>query len=332
MAAISVVMPAYNAEKYIKEAMDSILNQTFTDFEFIIIDDGSSDHTAEIIHQYADSRIKYIKNEVNSGIVVSLNKGLDYATGKYIARMDSDDISHPTRFEKQYDYMEKHSDVAALGTAIHMFGEGMEEQDRLFDTDSNTIKANLLFHSCMAHPTAFIRKAVFDKNNLRYSTEFVGIEDFDLWWKIAAVGNISILKDVLLSYRIHGGQITQTYSDADYLRQKNFLDKRLNDIGVMLSQQEETAFIEYCRGQYEKWNDSSMRAFVNALVKIVENNTKTHYFSHYHLRSVCAFAMFGAFVHSHLSDKEKRQIQKSAVKHKLIPVDVRLKHWVHSLF
>ena len=110
MPKISVVMPAYNAEKYIGESIDSILNQTYGDFEFIIINDGSRDSTKEIILSYSDNRIVYLENEINSGIVVTLNKGLKYATGEYIARMDADDIAVAERLEKQIEFMEKNKD------------------------------------------------------------------------------------------------------------------------------------------------------------------------------------------------------------------------------
>ena len=121
MPRVSVVMPAYNAEKYIGEAIDSILNQTFTDFEFIIIDDGSSDRTADIVKSYSDPRIRLLANERNSGIVASLNRGIQKATGKYIARMDADDYSRLDRIKKQVDFLDNHPEVIALGTSFSTF-------------------------------------------------------------------------------------------------------------------------------------------------------------------------------------------------------------------
>ena len=154
---ISIIMPAYNAEKYIREAIESILNQTYTDFEFIIINDGSTDKTKEIIKSYSDPRIVYMENEENSGIVVTLNKGLKCAQGEYIARMDSDDISLPDRFEKQIAYMDKHKDVGVLGTSIIIFGEGIKEQIYQFDSKYKKAKADLFFNSSLAHPTVMIQ-------------------------------------------------------------------------------------------------------------------------------------------------------------------------------
>ncbi|HGF9542707.1 TPA: glycosyltransferase family 2 protein, partial [Acinetobacter baumannii] len=113
---VSVVLPAYNAELYLKEAIDSVLSQTFTDFELIILNDGSIDRTEEIILSYNDSRIVYVKNEKNLGLIGTLNKGINLAKGKYIARMDADDICLPERFKKQVDFLEKNNEIDLIGT------------------------------------------------------------------------------------------------------------------------------------------------------------------------------------------------------------------------
>ena len=119
---ISVVLPAYNVQDTIGESIDSILSQTFTDFELIIINDGSQDNTEEVIHAYSDKRIRYYRNEKNEGLIYTLNRGLDLAQGKYIARMDADDVSLPTRFEKQVKVMEESPNIVVCGTQIILFG------------------------------------------------------------------------------------------------------------------------------------------------------------------------------------------------------------------
>lgn len=158
MIKISVVMPAYNAEKYIGQAIESILNQTYSNFEFIIINDGSNDKTKEVILSYKDDRIIYLENERNFGIVVTLNKGLEKANGEYIARMDADDIAEPNRFEKQIKYLDKNIEIGVLGSGICTFGENIESKKRLFTTNADQLKAELIFSSCIAHPTVMIRK------------------------------------------------------------------------------------------------------------------------------------------------------------------------------
>ena len=191
-------MPAYNAEKYINETIDSILNQSYKDFEFIIINDGSTDRTKEIILSYSDERIVYLENEKNSGIVVTLNKGLEKASGEYIARMDSDDISLVNRLEKQVEFMDKNLDVGVLGTGICVFGDSINDQERVFTTNSEQLKAELIFNSCIAHPTVMIRSSILKNNNLNYSEEFAGAEDYHLWWRIAKVSKIATLPDILV--------------------------------------------------------------------------------------------------------------------------------------
>src|SRR5690349_9241462 len=122
----TVLMPVYNGEKYLREAIDSILAQTLTDFEFLIIDDGSKDRSVDIIKSYADPRINLVKNEVNLGISKTLNRGIEIAAAEFIARMDADDISHPTRLQKQYDYLIKNPECALLSTWAKMITEKNE--------------------------------------------------------------------------------------------------------------------------------------------------------------------------------------------------------------
>ncbi len=146
---ISVVMPVYNSEKYLEEAINSILNQTFTDFEFIILNDGSTDKTEDIILSYSDSRILYIKNKTNLQIVKTLNKGIELASGKYIARMDSDDISSPERFEKLIEFMENNHEIDICSTWLETFGNRKKIWKNPLSHEE--IKATLLFNSAKVH-------------------------------------------------------------------------------------------------------------------------------------------------------------------------------------
>ena len=140
--AVSVLMPVYNVEKYIGEAIESILNQTFNDFEFIIIDDASTDNTVSVIEKFSDNRIKLIRNETNIKLAASLNKGLRIAQGKYIARMDGDDISLPHRFQKLYEFLENNPSVDICGSAMRVFGN--EETVWEYSSDDKEIKAEEL--------------------------------------------------------------------------------------------------------------------------------------------------------------------------------------------
>ena len=151
---ISVVMAVYNGEKYLRSAIDSILSQTYIDFEFIIIDDCSTDNTANILESYTDSRIQIIRNEKNLRLPASLNKGLKIAKGKYIARMDADDIAMPDRFEKQVKYLEAHQEVAVIGGSFQVFNEfGKDIYDEyivfLFFSQSHTNSLVITHFNCL---------------------------------------------------------------------------------------------------------------------------------------------------------------------------------------
>ena len=213
---ISVVMPVYNGEKYLCEAIDSILKQTYTDFEFIILNDGSTDRTEEIILSYDDPRIVYVKNKENLQIVKTLNKGIALAKGKYIARMDADDISLPERFEKQIIYLEKNEHVDALFGFVQYMDEAGNAlasewaADRKFAT-KRAIEEVLPEQNVLAHPTLMAKSALLKQ--YRYRECAKKSEDYELWLRFAADGRtIEKLQETLLYYRIHGASITRLSS------------------------------------------------------------------------------------------------------------------------
>lgn len=268
---VSVVMPAYNAEKYLREAIDSILAQTFTDFEFIIINDGSTDATKDIILSYSDQRIVYLENESNSGICVTLNRGLDAARGRYIARMDSDDISLPERFAKQVVYMDTHPEIGVLGTDIEVFGEGVTPYTFEQLHTPEECQAGLLFNSCFAHPSVMIRKSVLNDNNLQYNDDFRGLEDFELWWQIGKYSKLNNLPEPLLRYRHHKGQETQNISSKVKRAFETFLSIRMNDINVSISSEDMKLLLFYSTGNYETIVSNDFRPFIMLLKNILKS-------------------------------------------------------------
>lgn len=199
---ISVVLATYNDEKYIKEAIDSVLDQTYRDFELIIIDDGSNDRTAEIISSYNDERIILIKNERNMGLLYSLNRGMAIAKGEYIARMDGDDICFPWRLQKQLEYMEKHQEITICGANHLVFSDG-EKQIRkgLRPEDSGALKVRLLFGNPIAHSSWFIRKSDFLKYHFMYNEEFRYSQDYELIYRVLKSCKIACIQTILLKYR-----------------------------------------------------------------------------------------------------------------------------------
>lgn len=210
MPVISVIMPVYNAGSYLREAIDSILSQTFSDFEFIIINDGSTDGSDQIICSYKDERIRYVRNEGNKGLISSLNRGIDEANGTYIARMDSDDISFPERFEKQVLFLEK-NDVAVLATRVKLIeANGKPLPDWKEDCENvavSQIKQFLRRDNCIAHPSVMGKKTLFQQYRYQHNQKYS--EDYDLWLRLLADGHrIAKLEEPLLYYRILPTSVT----------------------------------------------------------------------------------------------------------------------------
>jgi len=208
---VSVVMPVYNAKEYISQAIDSMVNQTYPLIEIIIIDDGSSDGTAEILDWYdAKYRNIFVYRGPNRGIVYSLNKGISLSSGDYIARMDADDISFPERIELQVAYMESNLDVGACGTFSKYFGGSEMESYR--PVGARDCALSLLFLNPIIHPSVIIRASVIKVNNILYREEYKHAEDYKFFTEISRVAKIENLPLILLWYRIHDGQLTNVVS------------------------------------------------------------------------------------------------------------------------
>jgi glycosyltransferase involved in cell wall biosynthesis len=207
---VSVLMPAYNAEKYIDEAISSILNQTFSDFEFIIIDDNSSDKTASIIEKYKkkDRRIIALHNTTNLKMAKALNRGIKSAKGKLIARMDADDWSYPDRLEKQVSYMEKNPKVGILGGSMNIVNkEGKKIGRRDYALSNKEIRKKLFWYSPFSHPLIMIRKIFLDKVGY-YDPVYNPAEDYDLYFRIGEIAEFANLPDLLIKYRIVDNSMT----------------------------------------------------------------------------------------------------------------------------
>jgi glycosyltransferase involved in cell wall biosynthesis len=237
--AISVILPIYNCEKYIKFAVESILNQTFLDFELLIIDDASTDSTLSIVKKYQDSRIKLIEKRTNSGYTTSLNLGLKLAKGKYIARMDGDDICFNERFEKQFSFLESNQDVIVCGSSSIIIGS-----DSVVSVPENyeLIKLALLRGNCMIHPSVMIRKKTIDDFSITYDSSKEPAEDYDLWVRLAMIGKFHNLQEVLIQYRIHENQVSniQNENQRNISKQTRFkilnhlpFSKTDNDISIL---------------------------------------------------------------------------------------------------
>lgn len=209
---VSVVLPTFNSEKYLKEAIDSILNQTFKNFELIIIDDYSTDRTREIIKSYKDHRIKLIDGD-QKGLAAALNKGIRLAQGEYIARMDSDDISLPERFAKQVSFLDQNKSISLLGTWQQHFG--LSNWIHKPPEEPDIAKMALVFRCDMCHSTVMFRKEDFVKNGFFYP-EHSPQEDFELWGTVIGKLNVSNIPQILGMYRVSNDSITSNKNLDDY--------------------------------------------------------------------------------------------------------------------
>ncbi len=211
---VTVLMPVYNGERFLKEAIESILTQTFTDFEFLIINDGSTDKSIDIIMSYNDPRIRLIHNEENLKLIASLNKGINLAKGKYIARMDCDDISMPSRLEKEVEFLDNNYEYGLVGTWFNVINaDGQELYKVTHPTEDSMIKLFLTVNCPLAHGSIMGRTELFRKN-LYGSEQYFAIEDYELWTRLAAITKIYNIPEYLFKYRVYGESFSDTKLEA----------------------------------------------------------------------------------------------------------------------
>lgn len=212
---VSVIMPCYNSSTYIEKAIESILNQYFSDFEFIIVNDGSKDDTEEKILNFKDDRIVYIRNDVNKGNYASRNKGLRIASGEYIAVMDSDDISLPERLECQYTFLQKNQEIGGVGSFSYMINEEDEHIGIIHrPTSYEDLKIALLTDNHITHPTFFFRRSLVEKKALYYDEFFIYAADYDYVSRISYQAPIVNIDIPLIKYRYHKKQVSRKYKEA----------------------------------------------------------------------------------------------------------------------
>jgi glycosyltransferase involved in cell wall biosynthesis len=205
-------MPVYNAERFLREAIDSILAQSFKPFEFLIIDDGSTDRSAEIIESYRDPRIRFVRNPENLGITPTLNRGIRMASCELIARMDADDVSHPQRLQKQFAYMKRNPKCALLSTWARVISED-NNLIRLERYRSNFYYFNLTFECWMYHPTIMFRKSAVEEIGM-YAMPYS--EDYDLFWRMSTRFPIANLAEPLVDYRVSSTSLNTVLKKAEY--------------------------------------------------------------------------------------------------------------------
>lgn len=210
---VSVILPVYNAEPFLKESLDSIVHQTYVNIEIIIVNDGSTDRSKDIISSYDDKRIIFIDHSENKGLIASLNEAIQKSTGEYIVRMDADDIAFNTRIEKQLQFLIENKRIDIVGAHAIFFKDNISSPIANWELDLKTnspakIKSALVWENCLIHPSICMRSTI--ARSLLYDTNQVNYEDYDLWLR-AVANNYSIAKinEPLLYYRVQEKSITQ---------------------------------------------------------------------------------------------------------------------------
>ncbi len=229
---VSIIMSVHNGSSFLHEAIESILSQTFQNFEFIIIDDGSTDLTPSVLERYQslDRRVRIIKLEENLGLPTCLNLGVDQALGKYIARMDADDISLPYRLEEQVKFLTDHPDIDMVGTGYIVIDDSGRNKGAYFvSADPAVIKWSFIFFNPIAHPSVMIRASTLKRFG-GYDEQCLRSQDYDLWWRISLDGRISNLRKICLLFRRHESRVSVRHSEQQQDYARNIRKKYLSSV------------------------------------------------------------------------------------------------------
>lgn len=236
---VSVIMSNYNTpEEYLRPAIESILNQTYQNFEFIIIDDCSTDDSLSIIESYTDSKIKIIRNEKNLGITKSLNRGLAVAKGEFVARMDADDISLETRFEKQVEFLKNHPEHIVCGTGVELIGDWQTNHSNKFMCriipPKEEFRICLLFENNpnIVHPTAMFNRKLLLKHNITYNENYPLAQDYRMWISCSEFAECANISETLLKYRVHGKAVSSDKKELQKNTAIQIMQEQLNKLHI----------------------------------------------------------------------------------------------------
>jgi glycosyltransferase involved in cell wall biosynthesis len=219
MKKVTVILPVYNGAKYLKETIDSVLNQTFIDFDFLILNDVSTDTSEEIILSYKDTRIIYHLNDINLGSIGAPLKGMNMSHTEYIARIDQDDIWMPTKLEKQVKILNANPTIGICGTSIELFGD--RNGIKIFPVSNESLKVGFLFFCCMSHPSVVFRKSFLETTGVTYNEAYRLADDYKMWIDCIDLTQIYNIPEPLVKYRQHEEQICSTVNSPEQFKIQN---------------------------------------------------------------------------------------------------------------
>ena len=273
---LSVVLPVFNGQEYLTEALQSVLNQSFDNFELLVIDDGSSDSSREVVKQFKDTRIKLIENSSNIGLVPTLNKALSLCQGDLIARMDQDDICDLDRFAKQVTFLQTNPQIDLVGSAITFFGAISKPYVFTFPLEHEAIRVALLFYCPLAHPALMFRRSLVQEGNWCYSDDFRHAEDYHFWSRLLLHRRAANLNDCLLNYRLHQKQYSSALSNKQYEVSLRVRALMLSEAGVVPNL-EDIALHESVILEMPLPHADYLEALAGWFSKIEEGNQQTGY-------------------------------------------------------
>ncbi len=273
---VSVCIPVYNREKFIKNAIESVLQQTYQNFEIIVVDDGSTDSSISIVESFSDQRIKLFRNEINKGVVFTRNKYLKEASGDYIAILDSDDVWLPTKLEKQIIFFNENHEYGICGSwALRKYSTGKEEVWKYPTTDEK-IRVRLLWGSSIVHSSMIIKNKILDNYSISYSKNFDSVEDYDIIRQVIKHSKAYNIGEALIIYNIHGNQITEEDNEEQVLKSVIVGENYLKDLNINFSEEERKAYKQVYMYKFNL-NISQLHALKGLFKKIldtVENQPK----------------------------------------------------------
>jgi len=265
---ISVIMPVYNAENFLKDSIESILNQTFKNFEFLIINDGSTDKSLKIINSYKDKRIKVINQKKNRGVAFCMNFGIKTALGEYIARMDADDISAGSRIKMQIDFLEKNKNIDVCGSWAEIISKKTIWR---YPVSGKDIRSNLFFNSSIINSSFTVRKSKLLKYKILYDNDFIHAEDFEFWTRAIDKLTFYNIPKVLLKYRINESSLRRKEKEINKRYIEKIYLKNFNKIGLKLIEREKI-IIDFLINNKLKIKKYDIVIIKNLLLKIINNN------------------------------------------------------------
>ena len=286
-AKVSVVMPVFNGELYVREAIESVLAQTFKNFELLIINDGSTDRTAEVISSFEDPRIRILHNPSNIGLAASRNRGIQEATGQYLAWLDCDDLSMPHRLQRQVQLLDSRAGIGVCGTWVRPIG-AVEGALWRYPTDPRFIRCRMLFDNPLAISSVVLRRDLLLQHSLAHDTSFRYAEDYEFWERVSGYCEIANIPEVLTLYRLHPGQMSHGLAEVQQYFVWKIQERQLRALGAVAS--DEQRAIHLTIGV--QWRSSGSVEFVRSagawLQEIARANFRTKALPHDALLAVLA--------------------------------------------